>query len=89
MRITKSETLHEALDEYRMFPRLIIGFMAYMFAQFHVWFTTHVDKNGDIIKSNITDMSEWAIVGYATVIGAYAGLIKFYLETGSKNKGAE
>ena len=69
--------IHEHLNNYRAFPRIIMGFMAYMLWDFHNWFT----QDGTL---SVTDMKEWTLVGYATVIGAYVGLVKFYLDTGKK-----
>lgn len=65
----------QRLDDFRVFPRIIMIFMAYMLWTFHNWFT-----QDNTLK--VTDMHEWTLVGYATVIGAYVGLAKFYLDTG-------
>lgn len=65
-------------DDFRIFPRLVLGFMAYMLWEFHQWFT----QDGTIV---ITDMMEWTLVGYATVIGAYVGFFKFYMDSGKTN----
>lgn len=66
-------------NEWRIFPRLGMIFMSYMLYLFHMWFT----GDGSI---SVTDMSEWHIVGYGTVVGVYVGLWKFYFETGGIGK---
>jgi hypothetical protein len=40
-----------------------------------MWFT----NNHTLL---VTEMSEWHIVGYGTVVAGYVGLWKFYFETG-------
>lgn len=66
---------HTLFNNWRVFPRLGMAYMAYMFYMFHMWFT------GDNTHS-ILEMSEWHILGYASVVGVYVGLWKFYFQTG-------
>lgn len=65
----------EQFNDWRIFPRLGMVYMNYMFYLFHMWFT----QDGTI---SVLSMSEWHIVGYGTVVAAYAGLWKFYYDTG-------
>lgn len=68
----------QEFNDWRVFPRLGMMFMSYMLYLFHMWFT----QNNTL---PVTELSEWHIVGYGTVIAAYAGLWKFYFETGKKH----
>ena len=70
-----SSTIAQVMNEHRVFPRAIAIFLAYKLYTFHVWFTK--DNSVDILQ-----MKEWSIIGYATVIGAYIGFAKFYMESG-------
>lgn len=70
--------LHEKVNQYRVVPRIIAGFVMYMAYKFHNWFT----NDGLLL---VTDMSEWALLGYASVMGAHVAFFKFYMDTnGSK-----
>jgi hypothetical protein len=66
--------MHETIDKYRVFPRFMMMFMMYMMLVFHDWFT-----QGGTLK--VTDMGEWAIVGYGTVMATFVGFAKFYMES--------
>jgi hypothetical protein len=72
----------ERFNAWRVFPRLGMVFMSYMLYIFHMWFT----GDGTV---QVTDLNEWAFVGYGTVVAGYVGLWKFYFETGSKKAGTE
>lgn len=61
-------------NDWRIFPRIGMIFMGIMFVWFNIWF----------FSVSVTEMSEWHLVQYATVAGAYIGLWKFYFETGNK-----
>lgn len=69
--------MDQTLNKYRVFPRLMMFFMMYMMYMFHDWFT----QGGTL---TIVDMSEWALVGYGTVIATFVGFAKFYMDTGNK-----
>ena len=71
--------MDKILNKYRVFPRAMMLFMMGMMLQFHNWFT----QNGTI---SVTEMSEWHIMGYGTVIATFVGFAKFYMETGNKNE---
>jgi hypothetical protein len=43
-----------------------------MLVWFNVWF----------FQTPVTEMSEWHLVQYGVVVGAFIGLWKFYFETG-------
>ena len=64
--------MNNKLDDYRVFPRLAMFFMMFMMLQFHNWFT----QNGTL---TVVDMSEWALVGYASVIATFVGFMKYYI----------
>ena len=70
--------MHNKINHYRVFPRLMMAFMMYMMWAFHQWFT-----QGGVLS--VTDLTEWALVGYGVVIGTFVGFAKFYMETGTKN----
>lgn len=59
-------------NNWRVFPRLGMIFMSAMFVWFNCWF----------FSTPLNETSEWQLVQYATVVGAYIGLWKFYFETG-------
>lgn len=67
----------QKFNEWRIFPRVALVFMGYLLYTFHMWFT----QDNTV---NVLDMSEWHIVGYASVVGVFVGLLKFYFETGNK-----
>lgn len=69
--------LHETLSNYRVVPRIIAGFVIYSMWAFHQWFT----QDGALA---ITDMSEWALIGYGTVQATFVGFFKFYMDSGCK-----
>jgi hypothetical protein len=72
----------EKFNEWRVFPRLGMVFMSYMLYAFHIWFT-----NDSTLL--VTDLDEWSLIGYGTVVAGYVGLWKFYFETGNKGIGTE
>lgn len=54
--------------------------MMYMMWVFHDWFT----QGGAL---TVVEMSEWAIVGYGTVLATFVGFAKYYMEsTGTKDR---
>jgi len=71
--------MDKKLNDYRVFPRLMIVFMMYMLFTFHNWFT----QNNTL---TVVDMSEWAIVGYGTVLATFVGFAKYYMETTTGDK---
>ena len=66
--------MDKKLNEYRVFPRVMLVFMMFMMWEFHQWFTQYG-------KLTVLDMSEWHIVGYGTVIATFVGFAKFYMDT--------
>ena len=68
--------MHNKLNDYRVFPRLMMLFMMWMMWRFHLWFT----QNGTL---TVINMSEWAVIGYGTVIATFVGFAKYYMETSS------
>ena len=72
--------MDQKLNDYRVFPRLMMIYMMYMMYKFHDWFTQH----GTL---TVVDMSEWAIIGYGTVLATFVGFAKYYMETSNaRNK---
>jgi hypothetical protein len=61
-----------SFNNWRVFPRLGMVFMSAMLVWFNVWF----------FQTPVTEMSEWHLVQYGVVVGAFIGLWKFYFETG-------
>lgn len=51
--------------------------MMYMMWAFHDWFT----QNGEL---TVVNMSEWALVGYASVLATFVGFAKYYIGDGQK-----
>ena len=70
----------DTLNDYRVFPRIMMGFMMYHMLVFHNWFT----MNNTI---PVTSMSEWALIGYASVLATFVGFAKYYMETTNKKIG--
>ena len=71
--------LYKKINQWRVIPRIIAFFVMYMMYAFHMWFT----NNGELL---ITDMSEWSLVGYASVQATSIGFFKFYMESGTSTK---
>lgn len=69
--------MNKTLNDYRVFPRIMMGFMMYMMWAFHDWFT----QNGEL---TVVNMSEWALVGYASVLATFVGFAKYYIGDGQK-----
>jgi hypothetical protein len=65
---------HETVNQWRVFPRIIAVFVMYMMWAFHDWFT----QGGTL---TINEMSEWALLGYASVQATSIGFFKFYMDT--------
>lgn len=62
------------INDYRVFPRLMMIFMMYMMINFHNWFTVNNTLP-------VTEMSDWALIGYGSVLATFVGFAKFYMET--------
>ena len=61
-------------NEWRIFPRLIGIFMAYMWIQFNNYF----------YSIPMSEQSEWAFAQYALIVGMFVGFAKIYMSTGVK-----
>ena len=70
---------YELVNQWRVFPRLIAVFVMYMMYEFHMWFT----QDGTL---TITEMSEWSLLGYASVQATSVGFFKFYMDTKGSTK---
>lgn len=64
--------MNKKLNDYRVFPRLAMLFMMFLMLQFHAWFT----QDGTL---NVTDINEWALAGYASVMATFVGFMKYYI----------
>jgi len=71
-----SDKIADIFNKHRIFPRFVAIVILYIFYQFHLWFTS----------VPITDIKEWAIVGYGTVLATVVGFAKFYMESGINSK---
>ena len=64
----------QQFNEWRIFPRLIGIFMAYMWIQFNNYF----------YSIPMSEQSEWAFGQYALIVGMFVGFAKIYMSTGGK-----
>jgi len=64
----------QQFNEWRIFPRLIGLFMAYMWIQFNNYF----------YSIPMSEQNEWAFGQYALVVGMFVGFAKIYMSTGGK-----
>lgn len=64
----------QEFNDWRIFPRLGMTFMSVMCVWFNLWF----------FETPLKEIAEFHLVQYAAVIGVYAGLWKFYFDTGNK-----
>lgn len=62
-------------NQWRIFPRLIAFFMAYMWIQFNQYF----------FSIPMQEQSEWAFVQYGLITATFVGFAKFYMDTGDKH----
>lgn len=62
-------------NQWRIFPRLIAFFMAYMWMQFNHYF----------FSIPMIEQSEWALVQYGIITATFVGFAKFYMETGGQH----
>jgi hypothetical protein len=65
----------QTFNNWRVFPRLIAFFMAYMWLQFNDYF----------FSIPMAQQSEWAFAQYAVITATFVGFAKFYMESGGKN----
>ena len=57
-------------NDFRVFPKAIAFYLAWMFYEFNVWFFA------------IANTTEWMWAGYVGVWTTIVGFAKFYMDTG-------
>lgn len=74
-----NQTLKAWLDyihnDWRFFPKVIAGFIAWMFYNFTFWLTGG-------FEAPLTDIPEWAVAQWALAFGVVIGFAKWYMDGG-------
>jgi len=65
----------EIFNRWRVFPRLIAFYMAYMWNCFNTYF----------FSIPLTEQSTTALAQYGLITATFVGFAKFYMETGDKS----
>ena len=69
----------QTFNEWRIFPRLIAFFMAYMWTEFNEYF----------FSIPMHEQSEWALVQYGIITATFVGFAKFYMEGDKRSNNGE
>ncbi len=75
-KIAKQPNLAAKFNQWRVFPRLIAVFMAFMWVQFNQYF----------FSIPMAEQADFALAQYGVITATFVGFAKFYMETGHTNK---